>query len=67
MENIFVYVPKKLRDAIDAAADKAGLTNAKWLLMLAEREMGNALADTLLSKARRTRAKLDGDTKKGGK
>ena len=39
MENIFVYVPKRFRIAIEAAAEKAGLSPAKWLLVLAEREL----------------------------
>lgn len=37
--NIFIYVPKRLRPVIENAAAKAGLSQSKWLLMLAEREI----------------------------
>lgn len=39
MEQLNVYVPKRLRAPIDEAAKKENLSRAKWLLMLADREL----------------------------
>jgi hypothetical protein len=39
MDQLNIYVPKGMRSAIESAAKKAGLSRAKWLLMLAEREI----------------------------
>lgn len=39
MEQLNVYVPKRLRAPIEEAAKKENMTRAKWLLMLAELEL----------------------------